>query len=75
MMPRDTRTDDPVSDSWDDSVRRSVEAILSAFAAGEEPDTGLAQGRETVAVIEAAYRSAEQGRTIRLEDLDERSAV
>ena len=68
-------SDDPVSDSWDNSVRRSVEAILSAFAAGEEPETGLAQGRETVAVIEAAYRSAEQGKTIRLEDLDERSAA
>lgn len=65
--------DDPVSDAWDESVRRSVGAILASFAAGEDPEVGMEEGRNTVAVIEAAYRSAEDGRTVALEDLIERA--
>jgi hypothetical protein len=33
----------------------------------------MEEGRNTVAVIEAAYRSAEDGRTVALEDLIERA--
>jgi UDP-N-acetylglucosamine 3-dehydrogenase len=61
--------DDPVNDSWDASVRRSVQAILSSFAAGEDPEVGLPEATHTVAIIEAAYRSAEQGRRVALEDV------
>jgi UDP-N-acetylglucosamine 3-dehydrogenase len=63
--------DSPVEDTWDGSVRRSVSGILASFAAGEDPEVGLAAGREAVAIIEAAYRSAEQGRTIRVEEVSE----
>ena len=66
-------SDDSVNDSWDRSVRRSVDAILRSFATGEDPEVNLDRGRETVAVIEAAYRSAEQGETVPLHELDERS--
>lgn len=62
--------DRPIEDSWDGSVLRSVEGILASFAAGENPDVGLEQGREAVAIIEAAYRSAEQGRAISMEELN-----
>jgi UDP-N-acetylglucosamine 3-dehydrogenase len=46
--------DDPVGGSWAESVRDSVQQSLLALERGEEPP-----GRETVALIEAAYRSAE----------------
>ncbi len=62
--------DDPVADSWDDSVRRSVSAILASFALGEDPEVGIEAGRQTVALIEAAYRSAEEGRTISLDEVN-----
>lgn len=57
--------DDPVTGSWEESVRASVQASLAAFAAGEEPPAGATAGRETVALIEAAYRSAESGERVR----------
>jgi UDP-N-acetylglucosamine 3-dehydrogenase len=62
--------DDPVSDSWDDSVRRSVSEILASFSAGEDPEVSLAEATRTVALIETAYRSAEQGRTIPMEEVN-----
>jgi UDP-N-acetylglucosamine 3-dehydrogenase len=61
--------DDPVTDSWDASVKRSVSAILSSLAAGEDPEVGLQQATATVEVIEAAYRSAEEGRKVRIDEL------
>jgi predicted dehydrogenase len=61
--------DDPATDSWDASVRRSVSAILASFAAGEQPEVGLVEGRQTVALIEAAYRSADERRTISMEEM------
>ena len=61
--------DDPVTDSWDDSVKRSVSAILASLAAGEDPEVGLAEATATVALIEAAYRSAEEGRKVRVDEL------
>jgi len=65
--------DDPARDAWDESVRNSVSAILHSLAAGTDPEISLDQGRETIAVIEAAYRSAEQGKPIPIEDLRQRS--
>jgi UDP-N-acetylglucosamine 3-dehydrogenase len=62
--------DRPVEDSWDGSVIRSVQSILGSFAADQDPEVGLAQGREAVAIIEAAYRSAEQGRTINIDEVN-----
>ncbi len=64
--------DDPVIDHWDESVIASVQAILADLAAGRDPEVGLEQGRSAVAVVEAAYRSAETGRTIRISELEER---
>jgi UDP-N-acetylglucosamine 3-dehydrogenase len=60
-------TDDPVTDTWDASVRRSVSAILGSLACGEDPEVGLAEATATVEVIEAAYRSAEQGQRVRVD--------
>ncbi len=67
-------SDDPVTGNWDESVVASVQACLDDLAAGREPETGLAAGRSTVAVVEAAYRSAETGKPIRISDLDERTS-
>ncbi len=64
--------DDPVTGDWDESVIASVRACLDDLAAGREPEAGLAAGRSAVAVIEAAYRSAETGNSIRVSDLDGR---
>jgi UDP-N-acetylglucosamine 3-dehydrogenase len=64
--------DDPVTGDWDESVIASVRACLDDLAAGREPESGLAAGRSAVAVIEAAYRSAETGNSIRVSDLDGR---
>lgn len=69
-----TWSDDPVIDHWDASVIASVQAILADFAAGRDPEVGLVEGRSVVAVVEAAYRSAETGKTIRISDLDERNS-
>ncbi len=65
--------DDPVIDHWDRSVISSVRASLADLAAGRDPEVGLDAGRSAVAVIEAAYRSAETGRRIRISELDERN--
>lgn len=61
--------DDPTVGAWDVSVKDAVKAILDSLARGEEPETGLADGRSTVELIEAAYRSAEQNRKIELGEL------
>lgn len=61
-------TEDPVRGSWDASVRESVGAALAALAAGEAPPVDGAAGRETVALIEAAYRSAREGRRVPIGD-------
>lgn len=58
--------DDPVSDSWDASVRRSVDRLITAISVGEEPPVGAREGRAAVEVIQAAYLSAETGTTINL---------
>jgi len=60
--------DDPASGAWDMSVRESVRDVLAAFARGETPATGLDAGRDAVQLIEAAYRSAEQGRKVELDE-------
>jgi predicted dehydrogenase len=66
-------TEDPVSDTWEASVSRSVEQALGALANGERPRVDAAAGRETVALIDAAYRSAELGE--RVSTAGPRSAV
>ncbi|MDQ5895475.1 MAG: Gfo/Idh/MocA family oxidoreductase [Actinomycetota bacterium] len=66
--------EDPVVGHWDQSVMASVKAVLDDFEAGRDPEVGLAEGRAAVAVVEAAYRSAETGRTIPMSELDERKA-
>ena len=55
---------EPVTDSWDASVARSVDEALTAFAGGRAPVVGATVARDTVAVIEAAYRSAESGERV-----------
>jgi UDP-N-acetylglucosamine 3-dehydrogenase len=67
-------SDDPVRGTWDESVVASVQATLGDLAAGREPEVGLVEGRSAVAVVEAAYRSAETGKTISISDLDERTS-
>jgi predicted dehydrogenase len=58
--------DESVTDSWDASVARSVDSLITAIAAGEEPPVGAGEGRATVEVIQAAYRSAETGAPVSL---------
>lgn len=58
---------DPVRDSWDASVARSVWDILDALADGADPFVDENAARETVALIDAAYRSAERGERIELD--------
>ena len=59
-------SDHDVSDTWDDSVIRSVEAAVSAVDDGRPPPVDGNAGRETVRVIEAAYQSARTGQKIAL---------
>ncbi len=58
--------DDPVRDAWDASVRRSVQGFLTAVATDSEPPVTAHDGRAAVAIIEAAYRSAREGRRVPL---------
>lgn len=67
-------SEDQVTGGWDESVVASVQAAIADFAAGKEPEVGLAAGRSAVAVVEAAYRSAETGEKIRISDLEERNS-
>lgn len=62
--------EDPVTGDWDESVIASVQATLGDFAAGRDPEVGLAAGRSAVAVVEAAYRSAESGRKVSISELN-----
>ena len=67
--------DDPVGGSWADSVRDSVQQSLLALERGEEPPVGATAGRETVALIEAAYRSAECRERVLVEELEKTEAL
>ena len=66
--------DDTVTGAWDESVIASVQALLADLAAGRDPEVGLAEGRSAVAVVEAAYRSAETGRAVAIGELNERNS-
>ncbi len=59
------RVEDAV-DAWDASVARSVHEALAAFAAGRPAPVAATAARATVAIIEAAYRSAERGERVAL---------
>ena len=50
-----------------DATRRHLEALLGDVAAGREPRTSGRRARAVVSVVEAAYRSAEQGRRVAVE--------
>jgi UDP-N-acetylglucosamine 3-dehydrogenase len=67
--------DDPVTGSWAESVRDSVQQSLLALERGEEPPAGVSAGRETVALIEAAYRSAECRERVLVEELERTEAL
>ena len=58
--------DEQVRDSWDASVARSVGAIVAALDAGASPRVDGAAGREAVALVDAAYRSARSGERIEI---------
>ena len=58
---------DDVRDTWDASVRRSVQGFIAAVAAGRPPPVTAQDGRAAVAIIEAAYASAREGRTVKLD--------
>jgi UDP-N-acetylglucosamine 3-dehydrogenase len=57
-------------DAWDASVRRSVGAFAAAIDAGQAPPVTGADGLAVVAVIEAAYRSAREGRRVEIDGAD-----
>lgn len=61
--------DEPIVDSWDRSVERSVHDALAALAGGRVPTVAATAARETVAIIEAAYRSAESGRRVVIDEV------
>jgi UDP-N-acetylglucosamine 3-dehydrogenase len=54
-------------DSWDGSVVRSVQSILASLDRSEPPRVNAWAARETVSLIEAAYRSAASGRRVEVE--------
>lgn len=64
-----TWSEDEVTGDWDQSVVASVRSAIEDLAAGREPEVGLAAGRSAIAVIEAAYLSAETGRRVSLDEL------
>ena len=61
--------DEPVADSWESSLQASVRQALFALASGGSPAVDATAGRETVALIDAAYRAAETGTRVVTEDL------
>ncbi|MGC1166509.1 MAG: Gfo/Idh/MocA family oxidoreductase [Solirubrobacterales bacterium] len=67
--------DDPVGGTWADSVRDSVQQSLMALERGGELPVGVTAGREAVALIEAAYRSAECRERVLVEELDKTEAL
>jgi len=62
--------DEKAVGSWDRSVIDSVLSILDSFAKGEDPEVDAVAGRDTIALVEAAYLSAEQDRRVALAELD-----
>lgn len=60
---------EPVTDSWAASLRASVGQALGAFSAGGAPEVDARAARETVALIDAAYRSAERGVRVATDEL------
>jgi predicted dehydrogenase len=67
--------DDPADGSWERSVRDSVQQSLLALAKGEDPPVGATEARETVALIEAAYRAAESGERVPVEEPERMEAL
>lgn len=67
--------DDPVTGAWEQSVRDSVQASLAALASDREPPVTATAARETVALIEAAYRAAERGERVRPQELEKEGAL
>ena len=60
--------DDPETDTWEASLHASVGQALVAFARDSRPLVDAIVGRETVALIDAAYRAAETGTRVVVED-------
>lgn len=56
--------EEAVRDTWDSSVRSSVAASVSALATGQNPPVDGNAGRETVALVDAAYRAASSGERV-----------
>lgn len=54
-------TESSVLDTWNESVARSVDSILGSFASSKRPQVDDRAATETIQIIEASYRSAEQG--------------
>lgn len=54
----------PTDDDWAGSVKASVAAFCEAVDRGEPPPVTGADGLRIVALIEAAYQSAEEGRRV-----------
>jgi predicted dehydrogenase len=50
------------------ATRVLFERVLAAFRSGAEPPSSAREARGVIAVIDAAYASAEQGRRIELAD-------
>lgn len=67
-------SDDQVTGDWDESVVLSVQAVLASLDAGNDPEVGHEEGRSALAVVEAAYLSAETGRKVRVGEPHERSS-
>jgi len=53
-------------DNWAGSVKASVDRFCAAVDSGGEPPVTAADGRRIVALIDAAYRSAAEGRRIEM---------
>ena len=54
---------------WADTVQKSIEHFAACIAGKETPITSAIEGRTNLAVLEAAYRSAEEGRRVEVSEL------
>ena len=54
---------------WADTVQKSIEHFAACIEGTETPITSAIEGRTNMAVLEAAYKSAEEGRRVEVSEL------
>lgn len=57
------------SDDWADTVQKSIEHFAACIRGTEVPITSAIEGRTNMAVLEAAYKSGEEGRRVEVSEV------